>query len=92
MTTLSAVRAAVALEFEISDADLRGPSRRADIVRARHVAMYLMAGSGSSFLKIAFALGRHTYSCVAHGIKATEIRLERDPALVLRVEKLRLRL
>jgi chromosomal replication initiator protein len=90
MTTLAAVRAAVSLEFEISDADLRGPSRRADIVRARHVAMYLARNEAKApVLKIAAALGRHSFSCVAHGIGATEIRMERDSTLRSRVEKLR---
>jgi len=93
MTTLAAVRSAVALEFNVSEADLRGLSRRADIVRARHVAMYLARSeTGASFPRIARALARVNHTSVIHGIKATEIRMERDPALVLRVEKLRAQL
>jgi chromosomal replication initiation ATPase DnaA len=55
--------------------------------------MYLARSeTEASFLRIARAMGRVNHTGVVHAIKATQIRLERDPALVLRVEKLRLRL
>jgi chromosomal replication initiator protein len=61
---------------------LRGPSRRASVVVARHLAMHLArAMTGSSFAVIGAYFGGRDPATVRHACRAAAERLAADPAL-----------
>jgi chromosomal replication initiator protein len=72
----------VAGRFGIRLSLLRGPSRRALVVLARHLAMYLARTfTGSSLVTIGLYFGGRAPASVRHGCKVTTLRLKNDPAL-----------
>ena len=71
---------------------MRGPSRRASVVVARHVAMYFARTfTGSSFSAIGTYFGGRDSATVRHAFKAAALRLNADPTLAAAVAKLELR-
>jgi chromosomal replication initiator protein len=80
--SLAEVTSAVARQFGVRTADLRGPSRRQTLTRARATAMHLareltpesMAAIGSHF-------GGRDHTTVLHACRATRRRLDTDPAV-----------
>jgi chromosomal replication initiation ATPase DnaA len=70
-------------------ADLTGPSRRRQVAWARGVAMYLARTlTGKSLQSIGRAFGDRDHTTVLHGIRATDERRSRDPAVAAEIERL----
>ena len=68
--------------FSISPAALVGPSRKKDIVRARHVAMYLLHEElGLRDTQIGRLLGGRDHSTVINGVGRINHDIDVDPAL-----------
>jgi chromosomal replication initiator protein len=81
-TTIDAVARAMAAQFGIRLNLLRGPSRRAAVVEARHLAMHLARTlTGSSFAAIGAYFGGRDPATVRHACKAAAERISADPAL-----------
>jgi chromosomal replication initiator protein len=84
--TIDAVTRSVAARFGIRLGLLRGPSRRASIVEARHLAMHLARTlTGSSFAAVGTYFGSRDPATVRHACKAAVERLNADPALAAAV-------
>ena len=80
--TIDTIAQGVARRFGVRLSVLRGPSRRALVVLARHLAMYLARTfTGSSFAAIGIYFGGRDSATVRHACKATALRLKTDPAL-----------
>lgn len=86
IVTIDAIARAVADRFSVRLAVLRGPSRRAAVVEARHLAMHLARlHSGTSFAAIGTYFGGRDPATVRHACKAAVLRLDADPALAAAV-------
>lgn len=60
----------VAKHFEIKNKDLVGHNRKADLVRARHITMYLLREElGLQLQKIAELMGGRDHTTVMHGVE-----------------------
>jgi chromosomal replication initiator protein len=78
--TIAAVARAIADRLRIRLSILRGPSRRASVVAARHIAMHLARTlAGSSFAAIGTYFGGRDPSSVRYACKMTAVRLATDP-------------
>jgi chromosomal replication initiator protein len=92
IVTIDAIARGVAERFGIRLNVLRGPSRRASVVVARHVAMHLARMfTGSSFSAIGAYFGGRDAATVRHAYKAAALRLNADPTLAAVVASLELR-
>lgn len=61
-------------------AEIRGPSRRADLVRARSLAMYLIRTlTGASLQETGRLLGNRDHTTVLHALKKIESLSQSDP-------------
>jgi chromosomal replication initiator protein len=81
VATVDAIARAVAERFGVRLALLRGPSRRASVVEARHLAMHLARlHSGTSFAAIGAYFGGRDPATVRHACKAAVLRLDADAA------------
>ena len=61
-------------------AELRGPSRRADLVRARSLAMYLIRSlTGASLQETGRLLGNRDHTTVMHALRKIETLSQSDP-------------
>jgi chromosomal replication initiator protein len=90
--TIDAIARAVADRFGVRLGVMRGPSRRASVVVARHVAMYLARKfTGSSFSEIGTYFSGRDSATVRHACKAAALRLNADPTLATAVASLELR-
>ena len=90
--TIDAIAHSVARRFNIRLSLLRGPSRRATVVAARHVAMHLARTlAGSSFTAIGTYFGDRDSATVRHACKMAALRLNADPTLAAAVASLELR-
>jgi chromosomal replication initiation ATPase DnaA len=75
--------------YGLAAADLTGPSRRRQMAWARGVAMYLARTlTGQSLQSIGRAFGDRDHTTVLHGIRVTEERRSRDPAVAAEIERL----
>jgi len=73
----------------LAAADLTGPSRRRQVAWARGVAMYLARTlTGRSLQSIGRGFGDRDHTTVLHGIRVTEERRSRDPAVAVEIEQL----
>jgi chromosomal replication initiator protein len=89
IVTIDAIARSVAERFGVRLNVLRGPSRRASVVIARHVAMYLgRTFTGSSFTAIGTYFGGRDSATVRHACKAAALRLNADPTLAAAVSSL----
>jgi chromosomal replication initiator protein len=87
--TIDAIAQAVATRFKVRLGVMRGPSRRASIVTARHLAMHLArTHTGSSFAVIGNYFGGRDPATVRHACKSAAQRLNADPALAAAVSTL----
>jgi chromosomal replication initiator protein len=81
-STVEAIARAVAARFGVKLGVLRGPSRRASVVEARHLAIHLARTlTGSSFAAIGTYFGGRDPATVRHACKAAAGRIDADPAL-----------
>jgi chromosomal replication initiator protein len=80
--SVEAVARAVAGRFGVPPRDLRGPSRRAVVAEARHLAMHLARlHTRSSFRAIGDYFGGRDPATVRHACRVAAERLAADPAL-----------
>jgi len=80
--TVDAIARAVGRQFSVRVGVLRGPSRRASVVTARHLAMHLARTlTGSSFAVIGTYFGDRDPASVRYACKSAARRLSADPAL-----------
>ena len=80
--SIESIARAVASRFGVRLGLLRGPSRRASIVAARHLAMHLARTlTGSSFAAVGAYFGGRDPATVRHACRAAVDRLAADPAL-----------
>jgi chromosomal replication initiator protein len=80
--SVESIARAVASRFGVRLGTLRGPTRRASIVAARHLAMHLARTlTGSSFAAIGGYFGDRDPATVRHACRAAAERLAADPAL-----------
>ncbi len=81
-TSVDAIARAVAARFGVRLSLLRGPSRRAAIVGARHLAIYLARErTGTSFAAIGAYFGGRDPATIRHACRAAADRIAEDPAL-----------
>ncbi len=80
--SIESIARAVATRFGVRLGLVRGPSRRASVVAARHLAMHLARErTGSSFAAIGAYFGDRDPATVRHACRAAIGRLAADPAL-----------
>jgi chromosomal replication initiator protein len=81
-TTATDVLKAVCAEFDIAEKDILGRQRKREIVRPRHVAMYLLREqTESSLVEIGRTMGGRDHTTVLHGIERIEKDLQTDTQL-----------
>ena len=82
--------AVVARYFGVTQAALRGPTRRKSLVFARGVAVYLLRTlTGASYARIGRELGKRDHSTIMHAMESLQIALATDPATQHALEELR---
>jgi chromosomal replication initiator protein len=87
--TIAAIAHGVAKRFGVRLNILRGPSRRASVVVARHLAMHLARTfTSSSFTTIGTYFGGRDAATVRHACKAAALLLNADPTLAAVVASL----
>jgi len=85
--TVGQIARVVAIRFGVRVSALRGPSRQASVVEARHLAMYLARlYPGLSYMAIGIHFGGRDPATVRHGCKATAERLSANPTLAALVD------
>lgn len=83
----------VARELQQTFESMKGPSRKAGVVRARGLAMYLIRKwTQSSFQHIGELFGGRDHTTVMHACRKIEEDLENDPELLQCSERLRQKL
>jgi len=69
----------VAKYFDYRNKDLTGKSRKADLVAARHVAMYLLREElGLQLVKVGELMGGRDHTTVMHGVEKIKGEVETD--------------
>src|SRR5215472_7085588 len=82
------VQRVVARRFHLQLEDLLGPRQTLDIVRPRHIAMYLAhMTTGESTVAIAAAFGKH-HTTVLHGLREVAKRIARSEQYRRTIEEL----
>jgi chromosomal replication initiator protein len=91
--TLRSITTRVADYFHVKSADLKGPTRRQSVVRARGLAMYLARRlTGKSLEQVGRHYGGRDHTTVLHACRKTEALLDSDPSLRQAVEQVMERL
>ena len=81
---------AVAQEMRVSETKLYAKSRVADVVAARHVAMFLCRELTSCSLNsIGLFFGKRDHSTVIHACKTTEDRIAADSGVANTISNLK---
>jgi chromosomal replication initiator protein len=90
MPTPLEIAKAVARETQQSLESLRGPIRKASVVRSRGLAMYLIRQwTETSYQAIGELFGNRDHTTVMHACKKTESDLQTDQDLARSVERVR---
>jgi chromosomal replication initiator protein len=85
-TTATDVIKAVCNACDISEKDLLGQSRKREVVRPRHIAMYLLREeTESSLMEIGRTLGGRDHTTVLNGVERIEKELEFNTQLRSRI-------
>jgi chromosomal replication initiator protein len=80
--TIETIARAIAARFGVRLSALRGPTRQASVVEARHLAMHLARlHTGLSFAAIGAYFGGRDPATVRHACKSAAQRIATDPAL-----------
>ncbi len=88
--TLRIITTLVAKHFSFTARELRGSSRRRNVVRARGVAMLLAWNMTNNSLEaVGKYFGSRDHTTVLHACRKTETRQETDPAIARALEELR---
>jgi chromosomal replication initiator protein len=89
LATIDSIARIVAAQFGVQLRMLRGPSRRASIVSARHIAMHLARTfTGMSFSAIGAYFGSRDPATVRYACKIVTEHLNADPSLAAAVANL----
>ena len=84
--TIDAIARSVSERFGVRLGVMRGPSRRATVVEARHLAMHLArTHTRSSFAVIGAYFGGRDPATVRHACQAAMVRIDADPTLAAAV-------
>lgn len=75
------VAALVATYYGLPRSAVLGPCRRAHLVKARHVAMYLCRRRGETFWSIADVFGGRDHTTVIHACQKIKSLAQSDPSL-----------
>ncbi|MHB0956630.1 MAG: helix-turn-helix domain-containing protein [Pirellulaceae bacterium] len=87
--TLRLITGKVAKHFSVTVAQLRGPSRRSYVVRARGVAMWLARTLTSTSLEsVGTYFGDRDHTTVLHACRKTESLRHTDPAIARALDEL----
>ncbi len=87
--TLRLITGKVAKHFSVTTLQLRGPSRRSHIVRARGVAMLLARNlTGTSLETVGEYFGGRDHTTVLHACRKTESLRHTDPAISQAMDEL----
>jgi len=89
LVSVDVIAQAVAVRFGVRLSALRGPSRRASVVTARHLAMYLARMlAGASFTSIGTYFGGREPATIRHACRVVPLRLNADTTLAAAVATL----
>lgn len=80
----------VAKYFDYRNKDLTGKSRKAELVRARHIAMYLLREElGIQLIKVGELMGGRDHTTVMHGVDKVKEGIEKDKEIRNKVMNLK---
>jgi chromosomal replication initiator protein len=80
----------VALAFDVSEAELLGPSRLRGVRTARQVAMYVARElTGMSYPRLAAAFGGRDHTTVLHACRKVEAEVTADVVLAKRIQEVK---
>ena len=89
ITTVRAVLSAVAENYEVTHQEILGKTRTANLVEARHVAMYLAREHTThSLVDLAAAFKRKSHSTIDHGWGSIKTKMQSDSDLQRRISRL----
>jgi len=81
---------AVSERFNVSMDEMKGPSRKAPVVHARHIAIYLTRRiTGDSWKHIGSHLGNRDHTSIMHGYQKIDDMLHHDKDLLAQVKFLK---
>lgn len=87
--SIEAIQRHIADHFNMTQEQLTGKGRKQDVVRARHIAMFLARSLiGSRFTTIGLRFGSRDHSTVIHAVTTVEKKCENDPVFAKLVEDL----
>lgn len=79
----------VSREFGVGVDDIRGQSRKADIVQARQAAIYVARElTSDSYSHIARAVGNRDHTTLIHGYKAVTIKMAKDEDYKMKIQSI----
>lgn len=79
--------------FKLSPTDLLSERRNKDVVKPRHIAMYLCnTMTNSTYMEVAKVLKRKDHSTIIHGVKKIADELDKDESLQYTIEILKKKL
>ncbi len=88
--TVSAIKEAVADNYDLTTDDLEGKSRKKEIARARHIAIYLARElTESSFPALGKKFGGRDHSTVMHSHKKIDGMIDETPLLYEEIKELK---
>ncbi|MFB6216995.1 MAG: chromosomal replication initiator protein DnaA [Candidatus Aenigmatarchaeota archaeon] len=88
--TVDSIKEVVASNYDLSIEDLEGKSRKKEIARARHIAVYLSRElTDSSFPALGKKYGNRDHSTVMHSHKKIEGMMEDTPLLYEEIKELK---
>lgn len=91
-SVVPSVVAATARFYGVTAALINGAPRYREVVRARHIAMYIAKKvTGLSYPSLGREFNRD-HSTILHGVKQVEERLGREPKLVTEIETIKARI
>ncbi len=77
------VLAALAAYFDSSKEELEEHTRRVDVVRVRHMVMYILREyGGMSFPAIGRLIGNRDHTTVIHAVNKTKNEVTKDPSIL----------
>ncbi|MFB6291571.1 MAG: chromosomal replication initiator protein DnaA [Candidatus Bipolaricaulia bacterium] len=88
--TVSSIKEVVAENYDLSSGDLEGKSRKKEIARARHIAIYLSRElTDSSFPALGNKFGDRDHSTIMHSHKKIDRMIEDTPLLYEEIKELK---
>ena len=88
--TVSGIKEVVATNYDLSPSDLEGKSRKKEIARARHIAIYLARElTDNSFPALGKKFGGRDHSTVMHSHKKIDSMIEDTPLLYEEIKELK---